>query len=130
MLARENGDALFAAHRKHEVGCVSFSPLAQGLLSDKYLDGIPSGSRAARASTLVSDHVTANLDRVRALNAMALERGQSLAQMAIAWQLCDDRVTSVLVGVSSERQLDDNLAAIDNCRFSDEELQRIDSILK
>jgi L-glyceraldehyde 3-phosphate reductase len=130
MLVRERGNELFASHRRHGVGCVSFSPLAQGLLSDKYLNGIPEGSRASRNGSLSVDYVTANIDRVRALNAVAEERGQTLAQMAIAWQLYDNRVTSVLVGVSSERQLDDNLAALSNCRFSDDELRRINKILK
>ena len=129
MLYREMGDSLFAAHKTHGVGCVSFSPLAQGLLSDKYLNGIPQGSRASREDSLKTGYVKENLGRVKALNQIALQRGQSLAQMAIAWQLCDDRVTSVLVGVSSGEQLDNNLAALNNCSFSDSELQQIGNIL-
>ena len=130
MLYREMGDSLFASHKKHGVGCVSFSPLAQGLLSDKYLNGIPAGSRASREDSLKTDYINENLGRVRALNEIAEERRQTLAQMAISWQLYDDRVTSVLVGVSSEKQLDDNLAALADTKFTPEHLKRIETILK
>ena len=109
------------------VGCIAFSPLAQGMLTGKYLDGIPEGSRAARDSSLSPDLLTEkNLEHVRVLNTIAGERGQSLAQMALAWALRDERVTTVLVGASSVAQLDDNLAALENRAFDDAELARID----
>jgi L-glyceraldehyde 3-phosphate reductase len=109
------------------VGCIVFSPLAQGMLSDKYLDGIPEGSRASRNGSLspklLSDEA---LEKIRALNGLAEARGQTLAQMAVAWALRDERVTSALVGVSSVEQLDDNVAALDNLTFNQEELDDID----
>jgi L-glyceraldehyde 3-phosphate reductase len=110
------------------IGCIAFSPLAQGMLTDKYLGGtIPSSSRAAAGRSLTSDMITPEaLTHVEALNAMAKERGQSLAQLAIAWVLRDDRVTSALIGASSVRQLDENLAALDNLELSDDELAQID----
>ena len=109
------------------MGIISFTALAQGLLTDRYLDGIPSDSRAARGGSLsretLSDEV---LSRIRGLNEIARERGQSLAQMALAWVLRDPRVTSTLIGVSSLRQLDTNLGALDNLAFTDDELAAID----
>jgi L-glyceraldehyde 3-phosphate reductase len=109
------------------VGCIGFSPLAQGMLTDKYLDGIPEGSRAAENSSLSPDLLTdAALGQVRALNELARERGQSLAQMALAWTLRDPRMTSTLVGASSVEQLEDSLDALDNLSFSDDELAEID----
>jgi L-glyceraldehyde 3-phosphate reductase len=110
------------------VGCIAFSPLAQGMLTDKYLGGdIPPGSRAAQDRFLTKDMITPEaLRHVEALNEMAGERGQSLAQMAIAWTLRDNRVTSALVGASSVRQLEENLAALKDIDFSDEELAAID----
>ncbi len=109
------------------VGCIAFSPLAQGMLTNKYLKGIPDGSRASQGKSLSPDLLTEeSLKHVRALNAMATKRGQSLAQMALAWILRDERVTSVLVGASSVEQLDDNLLAVKNLKFSDAELQAID----
>jgi L-glyceraldehyde 3-phosphate reductase len=109
------------------VGCIGFSPLAQGMLTDKYLDGIPEGSRAAENSSLSPDLLTdAALGQVRALNELARERGQSLAQMALAWTLRDPRMTSTLVGASSVEQLEDSLGALDNLSFSDDELAEID----
>jgi L-glyceraldehyde 3-phosphate reductase len=109
------------------VGCIAFSPLAQGMLTDKYLDGIPAGSRAARDSSLSTRMLEErNLAHVRALNEIAVERGQSLAQMALAWTLRDPRVTSALIGASSVAQLDDSLGALDRLEFSDEQLARID----
>jgi L-glyceraldehyde 3-phosphate reductase len=110
------------------IGCIAFSPLAQGMLTDKYLGGkVPEGSRAAEGRFLTTDMLTADaLAHIEALNAMAQERGQSLAQMAIAWTLRDERVTSALIGASSVKQLDENLAALDNLDFSDDELARID----
>ena len=109
------------------VGCIAFSPLAQGMLTSKYLGGIPEGSRASRESSLSPDLLSdKNLEHVRALNAMAQERGQTLAQMALAWALRDERVTSVIVGASSVAQLDDNLGALEKLHFDDAELARID----
>jgi L-glyceraldehyde 3-phosphate reductase len=109
------------------VGCIAFSPLAQGMLTSKYLKGIPEGSRASQGKSLSPDLLTEeSLKHVRALNAMAKKRGQTLAQMALAWLLKDSRVTSVLVGASSVEQLDDNLLAVKNITFSDAELKAID----
>jgi L-glyceraldehyde 3-phosphate reductase len=109
------------------VGCIAFSPLAQGMLTDRYLDGIPAESRAAQGKSLDPGLLTEqSLTHVRALNEMAAARGQSLAQMALAWLLRDDRVTSVLVGASSVAQLDANLDAVDRLGFDADELTRID----
>ncbi len=109
------------------VGCIAFSPLAQGLLTDRYLDGVPAGSRASRNGSLTSDRLTPQtLGRVRALEAVARERGQSLAQMALAWALRDERVTSVLVGASSVEQLEADVAATQQLGFTGEELAAID----
>ncbi|OJY40448.1 L-glyceraldehyde 3-phosphate reductase [Pseudonocardia sp. 73-21] len=109
------------------VGCIAFSPLAQGMLTSKYLDGVPEGSRASQDKSLSPDLLTdQTLAHVRALNEMASARGQSLAQMALAWALRDERVTSVLIGASSVAQLDDSLGALDNLPFSDDELAAID----
>jgi len=109
------------------VGCIVFSPLGQGMLTEKYLDGVPAGSRAAQGRFLTRDFLTEdNLARVRALAAIAGRRGQSLAQMAVAWTLRDTRVTSALIGASSVEQLEQNVAALDNLEFSDDELTEID----
>jgi len=109
------------------IGCIAFSPLAQGLLTDRYLDGIPEGSRASKSGSLSPEMLSeANLARVRALKAIAQRRGQTLAQMALAWALRDDRVTSVLIGAGSVTQLEENLAAVDHLGFSSEELAEID----
>ena len=109
------------------VGCIVFSPLAQGMLTSKYLDGIPEGSRASWPSSLSPELLTdAALDRIRALNEIASGRGQSLAQMALAWALRDERVTSALIGASSVSQLEDNVAALDRLGFTDDELAEID----
>ncbi|MEQ8964278.1 MAG: L-glyceraldehyde 3-phosphate reductase [Azospirillaceae bacterium] len=110
------------------IGCIAFSPLAQGLLTNKYLSGIPAGSRAADPSGELSEGMLSEetLEKVRNLNAIAERRGQSLAQMAIAWVLRDPRVTTALVGASSVRQLEDNVAALDNRSFGDDELAEID----
>ncbi|MDT4938633.1 MAG: L-glyceraldehyde 3-phosphate reductase [Pseudonocardiales bacterium] len=113
---------------EHEgAGCIAFSPLAQGMLTDRYLEGVPSDSRMAAGSSLSPDLLTEqNLTHIRALNDLARERGQSLAQLALAWALRDPRVTSVLIGASSVRQLEDNVAALDNLQFSADELTSID----
>jgi L-glyceraldehyde 3-phosphate reductase len=109
------------------IGCIVFSPLAQGMLTDKYLDGIPEGSRASRESSLSPDLLTPEaLEKIRALNEIAGRRGQSLAQMAVAWVLRDERVTSALVGASSVAQLEANVAALENLDFSPDELAEID----
>ena len=109
------------------VGCIAFSVLAQGLLSDRYLNGIPPGSRASRDGSLTHDMLNdENLARIRALNDIAAGRRQSLAQMAIAWALRDARVTSVLIGASSVGQLEQNVTALDNLEFTAEEIATID----
>ncbi len=108
-------------------GCIAFSPLAQGMLTSKYLDGVPAESRMTKESSLSPELLTEqNLTHIRALNAIAEKRGQSLAQLALAWALRDERVTSVLVGASSVRQLEDNVAALERCDFTDDELAEID----
>ena len=117
--------------KKEGSGFIAFSPLAQGLLTDRYLEGIPADSRAARNFSLKKDTLTPELiDKLRQLNALAAERGQDLAQMALAWVLKDDLVTSVIVGASSMEQLRKNLQAIRNTSFSDEEKKIIDSLTR
>jgi L-glyceraldehyde 3-phosphate reductase len=109
------------------VGCIGFSPLAQGMLTDKYLDGIPEGSRMTENGSLSRGLLTdESLAKIRALNEIAGRRGQTLAQMALAWTLRDPRMTSTLIGVSSLEQLEDSLGALDNLDFSGEELAEID----
>jgi L-glyceraldehyde 3-phosphate reductase len=109
------------------VGCIAFSPLAQGLLTTKYLDGIPAGSRASRNGSLSQEQLNEKtLAHVRALNSIAAERGQSLAQMAVSWTLRDPRVTSALIGASSVAQLEENLAAADKTTFTADEIAAID----
>jgi L-glyceraldehyde 3-phosphate reductase len=109
------------------VGCIAFSPLAQGMLTDKYLSGVPEGSRASRPSSLSPTLLTDEaLEKIRALNEIAAGRGQSLAQMAVAWVLRDERVTSALIGASSVAQLEDNVAALERLGFTDDELAEID----
>jgi L-glyceraldehyde 3-phosphate reductase len=109
------------------VGCIGFSPLAQGMLTSKYLDGIPAGSRAAANTSLSPDLLTDKaLAKIRSLNEIAAGRGQSLAQMALAWTLRDPRMTSTLVGASSVAQLEDSLGALARLDFSDDELAEID----
>ena len=109
------------------VGCIGFSPLAQGMLTSKYLNGIPPGSRAAENSSLSPDLLTEDaLAKIKALNEIAGRRGQSLAQLALAWTLRDSRMTSTLIGASSVEQLDDSLGALETPGFSDDELAEID----
>jgi L-glyceraldehyde 3-phosphate reductase len=109
------------------VGCIAFSPLAQGLLTNKFLNGVPEDARAARSGSFSQDFLSeGNLAHVRALNELAKERGQTLAQMAIAWVLRDARVTSALIGARNVQQLEDSLAAVRQISFTDEELARID----
>jgi L-glyceraldehyde 3-phosphate reductase len=109
------------------VGCIVFSPLGQGMLTTKYLDGVPENSRAAEGTFLKESFLTEeNLKRVRALNEIAQGRGQTLAQMAIAWVLRDPRITSALIGARTVEQLEDSLGALDNLDFAPDELQEID----
>ncbi|MBS1066850.1 L-glyceraldehyde 3-phosphate reductase [Gluconobacter kondonii] len=113
------------------VGCIAFSPLAQGLLTDKYLKGIPEGSRASAGTSFSPEMLTEdNLAHVRALNDIAQKRGQSLAQMAIAWVLRDERVTSALIGAKNVHQLDESLDSLKNLTFTAEELTKIDHYAK
>ncbi len=111
---------------------IAFSPLAQGMLTDKYLKGVPEGSRAAKATGYlkVEQLTDERIDKARRLNDLALQRGQTLAQMALAWLLRDRQVTSVLVGASSVQQLQNNIHALSDLSFSEEELQLIETILK
>ena len=118
---------LLGVLEREGVGCIAFSPLAQGLLTNKYLDGVPDDSRVRRGLHFAEDLITPeNVARVRALNEIAARRGQSLAQLAIAWVLRDPRVTSALVGASSVAQLEDTVASLDNADFDDAELAEID----
>jgi L-glyceraldehyde 3-phosphate reductase len=130
MFVRDPEQGLLDVLGKEGVGSIVFSPLAQGLLSDRYLQGIPSDSRAARDSYLKKKDIGEDkLTRIRALNKVAKQRGQTLAEMAVAWVLRDPRVTSALIGASKVSQVDDNVAALKNLKFSAEELKKIDSIL-
>jgi L-glyceraldehyde 3-phosphate reductase len=127
MLNRWIEDGLLDVLGDAGVGCIVFTPLAQGLLTDRYLDGIPEGSRAARGETLSREMLSEeNLGRIRALNEIARDRGQTLAQLALAWTLRDERVTSTLVGASSVAQLEQNVAALDRLDLSSDELAEID----
>jgi L-glyceraldehyde 3-phosphate reductase len=109
------------------IGAIAFSPLAQGMLTTKYLDGIPADSRAAEGRFLTTDMITPErIAHVRRLNEIASERGQTLAQMAVAWTVRDERITSALIGASSVAQLEENVAAIDDIEFTAEELEAID----
>ena len=121
---------ILAKAKEKGSGFISFSPLAQGLLTDRYLDGIPSDSRAARNASLDKAVLTPEfIQKLRKLNELAQSRGQSLAQMALAWNLKDDLVTSVIIGASSTAQIDDNLNAIRNTVFTKEELDKINEII-
>jgi L-glyceraldehyde 3-phosphate reductase len=127
MLNRWIEGGLLDVLEREGVGCIGFSPLAQGMLTDRYLDGIPEGSRATQGKSLFREMLTdQNLARIRALNELAKQRGQSLAQMAVAWVLRDPRVTSALLGASSVAQLEDSVVALDRLGFSDDELAAID----
>jgi L-glyceraldehyde 3-phosphate reductase len=127
MLNRWIEPELLDTLEREGVGCIVFSPLAQGMLSDKYLDGIPEGSRASRDGSLSRGMITDQaVEKIRALNEVAQRRGQSLAQLALAWTLRDPRITSTLVGVSSLEQLEANVAALDNLELGDDELAEID----
>jgi L-glyceraldehyde 3-phosphate reductase len=130
MLVRDPEQGLLDVLGKEGVGCIVFSPLGQGLLSDRYLQGIPTDSRAARDFFLKRKDINERkVAMLRELNAVAQQRGQSLAEMAVAWVLRDPHVTSALVGTSKVEQVDDNVAALKNLAFSAEELKKIDGIL-
>jgi L-glyceraldehyde 3-phosphate reductase len=131
MLDRLVEDGLLNALDEEGIGSIVFSPLAQGQLTDRYLNGIPNGARATKTERvwLTPDDVTKNIEKVRRLNVIAQARGQKLSQMAIAWVLRKPQVTSALIGASSVSQLEDNLAALDNASFSQEELAGIEKIL-
>jgi L-glyceraldehyde 3-phosphate reductase len=127
MLNRWIEPDLLDAVGEEGIGCIAFSPLAQGLLTDRYLAGVPDGSRASRNLSLSPDQLTEQtLAKVRALNEIAQGRGQTLAQMAVAWILRDPRITSALIGASSVEQLEANVAALDNLDFTPDELEEID----
>lgn len=131
ILNREpEAQGILAKAKEKGSGFISFSPLAQGLLTDRYLDGIPSDSRAARNASLDKAVLTPEfVQKLRKLNELAQSRGQSLAQMALAWNLKDDLVTSVIIGASSTEQIDDNLNAIRNTVFTKEEIDKINEII-
>jgi L-glyceraldehyde 3-phosphate reductase len=128
LLNRWIEDGLLDVLDAEGIGCIVFSPLAQGMLTDKYLDGIPADSRAAEeGGSFDRGYLTEeNIERVRALNAIAAERGQSMAQLALAWTLRDPRITSTLIGASSVGQLEQNVASLERLDFDDSELASID----
>jgi L-glyceraldehyde 3-phosphate reductase len=127
MLNRWIEDGLLDTLDELGIGCIAFSPLAQGMLTDKYAKGVPADSRGAKQGSLRPQHLAAkNLAQVKALAAIAKKRGQTLAQMAIAWALRDPRVTSALIGARTVAQLDDSLDAVKNLEFGDKELAEID----
>ena len=117
--------------KENGTGFIAFSPLAQGLLTNRYLNGIPEDSRIARGGFLKKEQLTEQVfNKIKALNEVAGNRGQTLAEMALAWVLKDDLITSVIVGASSVKQLEDNLKVTENCKFSTDEIQRIGNILQ
>lgn len=130
ILVRDVEDGILQDAADNGTGFIAFSPLAQGVLTDRYFKGVPSDSRAGRNEHLQSSDITAEvIERSRKLNEIALQRGQTLAQMALSWVLKDERVTSVIIGASSRAQMDDNLKSLGNCVFTAEELQAIDNCL-
>ncbi|MBS1917047.1 MAG: L-glyceraldehyde 3-phosphate reductase [Bacteroidetes bacterium] len=132
MFERWVEDGLLNVLEEYGVGCIPFSPLAQGLLTNKYLKGIPEGSRAGKPHGFLrpTDITDEKLNKIKKLNDLAKKRKQSLAQMALTWLLKDKRITTVLIGVSSVEQLNDNLACLNNLAYSEEELNEIENILK
>ncbi len=132
MFVRWVEDGLLNVLEENGVGCIAFSPLAQGLLTDRYLKGIPEDSRAAKPTGFLktSEVTEEKIAVIKKLNDIAKERNQSLAQMALAWLLKDKRVTSVLIGASSVEQLNNNLAALNNTNFTTGELSAIKTILQ
>jgi L-glyceraldehyde 3-phosphate reductase len=129
MLDRRIENGLLDVLGDEGVGCIAFSPLAQGQLTDRYLNGTPEGSRATHSPFLTEDTIATNLPQARALNEIASRRGQTLAQMALAWVLRDPRMTSAVIGASSVRQLEDNAKALDGPAFEAAELTEIDEVL-
>lgn len=131
MFVRWIEEGLLNVLGENGVGLIAFSPLAQGLLTNRYLQGIPEGSRASKAHGFLrpKDITEEKIKKISLLNDIALKRDQSLAQMALAWLLKDSRVTSVLIGASSVEQLEDNLKILDNLKFTDEELNKIEKVL-
>jgi L-glyceraldehyde 3-phosphate reductase len=131
MFDRQVEGGLLDVLGKEGVGCIAFCPLAQGLLTDRYLKGIPAGSRASKPDTFLkkSDVTEEAVAAVRALSEVAQSRGQSLAQLALAWVLRDSRMTSALIGASRVEQIEENVSALKNLQFSADELARIDGIL-
>ncbi|MBT2288657.1 L-glyceraldehyde 3-phosphate reductase [Paenibacillus albidus] len=132
MLDRWIEGGLLAVLEENGIGCIAFTPLAQGMLTNKYLNGIPENSRAAKPSTALNENrITPDvLRKIRALNQLAASRGQSLAQFALSWTLRGGRVTSALIGASQVSQIEENIAALANTDFSQEELDRIETILR
>jgi L-glyceraldehyde 3-phosphate reductase len=132
MFVRDPEDGLLDVLSENGVGCIPFSPLAQGLLTDRYLHGIPTDSRAAKSHGFLHPEEVSEqrIDQVKALKALADDRGQSISQFAIAWLLRSSQITTVLIGASSVEQLSSNLGSIQNTRFSQDELKLIDTILK
>jgi L-glyceraldehyde 3-phosphate reductase len=131
MFVRWAEEGLLDVLEEDGVGCIPFSPLAQGLLTNRYLNGVPEGSRASKGVFLKAEDITTEkVEKIKALNVIAIERGQSLAQMALAWLLKDNRVTSVLIGASRPEQLLDSIACLKNTHFDKEELARIELILQ
>ncbi|MFD0763995.1 L-glyceraldehyde 3-phosphate reductase [Mucilaginibacter lutimaris] len=132
MFVRDAEAGLLEVLEKDGVGCIPFSPLAQGLLTNKYLHGIPEDSRAAKSTGFLQESQVTDevIGKIKKLNTLAEQRGQTLAQMALAWLLKDERVTSVLIGASKPAQLADSLKALDNIDFSSDELEKIEQILK
>ncbi len=131
MFVREPENGLLDELEKQGIGCIAFSPLAQGLLTNKYLDGIPDDSRAAKAHGFLKKEVITPqlIDKIQGLNKIALSRNQTLAQMSLAWLMKDKRITSVLVGANSSKQLNDSLKSIENSSFTGDELKKIEEIL-
>lgn len=132
MFVRTPEEGLLDVLEENGVGCIAFSPLAQGLLTDKYLKGIPENSRASKPNSFLktNDITSEKIQKITQLNTIALNRNQSLAQMALAWLLKDNRITSVLIGASSVGQLNNNIDSINNLDFSEQELVAIENILK
>lgn len=132
MFNRLPEEGLFDVLKEEKIGAIVFSPLAQGLLTDRYLNGVPNDSRAASPNSpfLNAERVDSTIEKVKNLNEVAKNRNQSLAQMALSWNLRDEVVSSVLIGASKVSQLDDNLKALKNLEFSKEELEKIENILK
>ncbi|MEV6159663.1 L-glyceraldehyde 3-phosphate reductase [Nonomuraea sp. NPDC052129] len=128
MINRWIEDGLLDVLEEEGMGCIVYSPLAQGLLTDRYLDGVPDDSRAATSRFLSADRI--DRDLARDLNEIAKTRGQSLAQMALSWAIRDSRVTSVLIGASSVKQLEDNVACVDGPAFTQDELDAIDKVIE